>query len=342
MFSAPGTMVVKSNRLIQARLDWSTIEHRIALHLISQIRKDDNEFRSQTVRIKDINDMTGTASQALYTRAVEICDSLIEQKVRIRSESPSGERTYGVYNLLSSCEYVEGSGEIRARFNQDMAPFLLELRDRFTQYRLQFVMRLRSVYAIRFYELMKMREDLKCMRISIGKLREMLAVEDKYTRFSDLKRNVIEPARREIHAECDVYFTYKVEREGRTPVRLMLFFHKNEEVLASEDADIERDKGMEVERTNYYDQTQRREPKNLFANGERKRLRLDARALFLQDLKQDDLDELPEKKIDAWFEEATRKVDRSETGPDSYKIGKVLQEMHKLWRQHIGDKGASA
>jgi len=342
MFSTPGTMVVKSNRLIQARLDWSTIEHRIALHLISQIRKDDNEFRSQTVRIKDINDMTGTASQALYTRAEEICDSLIEQKVRIRSESPSGERTYGVYNLLSSCEYVEGSGEIKARFNQDMAPFLLELRDRFTQYRLQFVMRLRSVYAIRFYELMKMREDLKCMRISISKLREMLAVEDKYTRFSDLKRNVIEPARREIHAECDVYFTYKVEREGRTPVRLMLFFHKNEDVLGSEDAEIERDKGMEVERTNYYDQTQNRESKNLFANGERKRLRLDARALFLQDLKQDDLDELSEKQIDAWFEEATRKVDRSETGPDSYKIGKVLQEMHKLWRQDIGDNGASA
>jgi len=325
-------MVVKSNELIQARLDWSTLEHRITLHLISQIRKDDSEFRYQTVRIKDINEMTGTASQALYTRAVEICDSLIEQKVRIRREGPSGERKYSVYNLLSSCEYVEGSGEIKARFNQDMKPFLLELRERFTRYRLQFAMRLRSVYAIRFYELMKMREDLKCMRISVEKLREMLAVEDKYPRFTDLKRNVIEPARREIREGCDVFFTYKVERDGRTPVRLLLFFHKNDEIIESADPAVNPAEEVEVERSTYYDQTQSERSTSLFPDGKRKQLHLDARALFMQDLQQDDLNNLSQKQIDVWYQEATRKIAKSETGPDSYKTGKVLQEMHRLWR----------
>ncbi|NBB84857.1 MAG: RepB family plasmid replication initiator protein [Bacteroidetes bacterium] len=333
--SSPGTMVVKSNELIQAQLDWSTLEHRITLHLISQIRKDDSEFRYQTVRIKDINEMTGTNSQALYTRAVDLCDSLIEQKVRIRRESPSGERKYTVFNLLSACEYIEGSGEIKARFNADMKPLLLELRERFTRYRLQFAMRLRSVYAIRFYELMKMREDLKVMRLSVEKLREMLAVEDKYPRFTDLKRNVIEPARREIHRACDVYFTYKVERDGRTPVRLLLFFHPNEEVLESADTKIQPSKREEVERTAYVDKTQQKGPTNLFSEEEkRKPLRLDARALFLQDLSQDDLNSLPQKKVDAWYREATRKINKSESGPDSYKAGKVLQEMHKRWEAH--------
>ena len=332
-FTAPGTMVVKSNELIQARLDWSTVEHRVALHLISQIRKDDSEFRYQTVRIKDINEMTGSSSQALYTRAVEICESLIDQKVRIKREEAGGERKYTVYNLLSSCEYIEGSGEIRARFNQDMKPFLLDLRKRFTRYRLQFAMRLRSVYAIRFYELMKMREGLKVMRISVDRLRDMLAVEDKYTRFTDLKRNVIEPARREVRETCDVYFTYKVEREGRTPVRLLLFFHENEEVLNAADPALKPPEEKEVERNVYYDQTAASQPKELFTEKPRRQqLHLDARALFMQDLSQNDLNDLSEKQVEAWYQQAARKVKHSESGPASYIAAKVLQEMHRLWR----------
>lgn len=331
--TTPGTMVVKSNELIQARLDWSTLEHRVTLHLISQIRKEDSEFRYQTVRIKDINEMTGSSSQALYTRAVEICESLIDQKVRIKREEASGERKYTVYNLLSSCEYIEGSGEIRARFNQDMKPFLLNLSKRFTRYRLQFAMRLRSVYAIRFYELMKMREGLKVMRISIDRLREMLAVENKYTRFTDLKRNVIEPARREVRETCDVYFTYKVERDGRSPVRLLLFFHENEEVLNAADPNLKPPEEKEVARTIYYDQTAANEPKELFTEKpSRQQLHLDARALFMQDLSQNDLNDLSEKQIEAWYQQANRKVTKSESGPDSYIAAKVLQEMHRLWR----------
>ena len=183
-------VVVKSNDFVKAKLDWTTIEHRIILTMIAQLQKEDSEFDYQKVRLRDLIKRSGSKSNDLYSRAEEICDKLLDQKVKIRDKTESGDREYRGYNLMSACKYVEGSGAIRAKFNPDMRPFLLELKRRFTMYRLQFVMRLSSPYAIRLYEIIKMRQDLRFVRMTIEEIRETLSVEDKYDRFTDIKKHV--------------------------------------------------------------------------------------------------------------------------------------------------------
>jgi hypothetical protein len=135
---------------------------------------------------------------------------------------------YQGYNCLSTCRYVEGSGYIEAKFNDDMKPFLLQLKRQFTMYRLQNFMQLSSQHSMRVYELIKMREGLRYLCVSVEELREVLCCEHTYDRFSDFKRYVLERARTEIADTCDIYFTYKVERDGRTPVRVHLLIHQRE------------------------------------------------------------------------------------------------------------------
>jgi hypothetical protein len=121
---------------------------------------------------------------------------------------------------------VEGSGYIEAKFNDDMKPFLLQLKRQFTMYRLQNFMQLSSQHSMRVYELIKMQEGLRYLCVSVEELREVLCCEHTYDRFSDFKRYVLERARTEIADTCDIYFTYKVERDGRTPVRVHLLIHQ--------------------------------------------------------------------------------------------------------------------
>lgn len=334
-------VVVKSNDFVKAKLGWTTIEHRIILTMISQLRKEDSKFDYQKVRLKDLIERSGSKSNDLYSRAEEICDKLLDQKIKVRGKTDNGEREYQGYNLMSACKYVEGSGAIRAKFNPDMRPFLLELKRRFTMYRLQFVMRLSSPYAIRLYEIIKMRQDLRFVHMTTEDLRETLSVEHKYDRFTDLKKHILEPARKEIKEKCDVYFTYRVQRDGRTPVGINFMIHSNEDIeptveeLPGEEEQAEeiaerKDEGEENEVSTAAPEGQT----SLFSNSEDNGPRLDATALFQQDLSQEELSDITEKELEQLHDKArevaeNNNPDRSE----SILVIETYRTMRKRWEE---------
>jgi plasmid replication initiation protein len=208
-------------------MNWTKLEHRVVAMLIAQLKKEDQEFEEQRVYIKDVADLSGRTGKSLYDQAEEICQKLLDQKIHIRTKTEDGRRRYKGYNCMSSCEYVEGSGYIEAKFNEDMRPFLLRLKKRFTQYNLKCFMRLSSQHSMRIYELLKMREGLRYLRMEIDELREILCCEHSYERFTDFKRWVLEKAREELKEKADVYFNYKVERDGQTPVRINFIIKEN-------------------------------------------------------------------------------------------------------------------
>jgi plasmid replication initiation protein len=221
--------VVKSNRLIRGRINWTKLEHRVVAMLVAQLKQEDDAFEMQRVHISDLMDLSQTSSRDIYNRAEEVCRKLLNQKVHVRTRTDDGRRMYQGYNCLSTCRYVEGSGYIEAKFNDDMKPFLLQLKRQFTMYRLQNFMQLGSQHSMRMYELIKMREGLRHLCLSVEELREVLCCEHTYERFSDFRRHVLERARTEIEDTCDAYYTYVVERDGRTPVRVRFLIHRSQE-----------------------------------------------------------------------------------------------------------------
>lgn len=231
-------IVVKANQLIRGRINWTKLEHRVVAMLVAQLKREDDAFEMQRVHISDLMEMAQVSSRDIYNRAEEVCRKLLNQKVHVRTRTEGGKRVYQGYNCLSTCRYVEGSGYIEAKFNDDMKPFLLQLKRQFTMYRLQNFMQLASQHSMRMYELIKMQEGLRHLSLSVEELREVLCCEHTYDRFSDFKRYVLERARTEIKETCDVYYTYKVDRDGRTPTRVHFLIHHEGE--SSEDAPILR------------------------------------------------------------------------------------------------------
>lgn len=319
-FDAPGRRVVaKANDLVRARHTFSTIEQRIFVAMVAQLDRDCKEFEVQEVPIRNICSESNESD--LYRRIDTITDRLLDQVVEIRTEDGSGqEEGFVKYNVFSRCQYEKGSGVVRAKFTEDMRPFLLRLKEKFTLYLITVFLRLRSKYSTQIYELLKMRQGLRRLCMTVEEFRHSLALENKYERFSSLKKRVIEQARTELKDKADIYFTYDVIRNGNVPREIEFYIHENEPVieeLENETSEVE-EKNVAVGRGT----EKSKEAPNL-----------DPRAMFMSDLTQEEFNSVDRDEIDQLYESARSKA---KTQTPNTKSEVVLQQrtytnMKKIW-----------
>lgn len=211
--------IVKSNDFVTARYDWSALQQRMVLMMIAQLDPFAEDFGTQTVRVADLKELSDLSSKAYYERVTDAARALLDQKIFVQTK----EGNWRGYNLLSYAEAREGEGCVEARFNPDMRPFLLRLKQRFTRYVLQNVMRLQSPYSIRIYELLQQYADIGHRTISVAELRYLLILEDKYPRWYDFKRRVLEQARKEINELTNLRCRYTEIRKGRQVIAVRFY-----------------------------------------------------------------------------------------------------------------------
>lgn len=101
------------------------------------------------------------------------------------------------------------------RFDPLLKPFLLELSSKFTSYRLANIVKLKSTYAIRIYELLKQYENLKERTISLENLRYYLDAMDIYPNYANFKQRVLKPTQKELNQKTDISFDFEEIKSGR-------------------------------------------------------------------------------------------------------------------------------
>jgi hypothetical protein len=111
---------------------------------------------------------------------------------------------------VSVSRYIPNSGVVRLKFDADLKPYFLQLKDRFTQYHVENIVSFRGQYSPRLYELLKA-EAYKAKRglferfFQIDDLRFILGVNlNSYTVFNDFKLYVINPSVNEISLSSDL------------------------------------------------------------------------------------------------------------------------------------------
>ena len=280
-------VVAKANDLVRARHTFSTYEQRIFASMVAELKRGSRKFPVQQVPVTQICNRSNSSD--LYRRLDEISKRLTNRKIVIRKTDEEGNRSFERINVFSKCKYKEGEGAIEARFTEDMRPFLLELKERFTLYLITVFLRLQSKYSTQIYELLKMRQGLRKIEMSVEEFRSVLALEDKYKQFYSLKKRVIEQARRESKEKADIFFTYDVIREGRTPVAITFFIHTNEDVVE----DVE-ESALKAGKAN--------------KDAKDQSPRIDPKSMFLSDRSQEELEGLDRGQLEEMYEKALRRA----------------------------------
>jgi Initiator Replication protein len=202
--------VTKSNRLIEANYKLGVVEQKIILYLASNIQPSDSDFQTYTLSIKEFINLLGLKGNHKYTDLRKITKELMKKVFEVRVDKKVIQVSW-----LSYVAYNESVGTIDIRFDPFLKPYLLELKREFTSYKLENVVKLKSSYAIRIYELLKQYEKIQERTFLLSDLRELLGVDNLYPAYGNFKQRVLLPAQKELENKTDISFKLEEVKNGR-------------------------------------------------------------------------------------------------------------------------------
>ena len=226
-------IVVKSNQIIEAKYKLNLVEQKIILFLISLIEKEDEVFKLWKIKISELSEFLGLNSKSSYRELKNATYKMMDRKLKLKS--PDRELQL---NWLASADYFNNEGVVELEISEKLKPFLLQLRKEFTKLNLKTVVSLKSVYSIRFYELLKQYEKLGKRYFELTELKEILLIADKYKRYIDFKKKIILPAQKELRHSTDLSFEFEVKKHVRKVVGITFFI--NNKSKSSIDSDIQQ------------------------------------------------------------------------------------------------------
>lgn len=196
--------------LIEANYKLGVTEQKIILCLASNIQPTDSDFKTYTLPIKEFNRLLGLKGTPKYSELRKITKELMQKVFEVRIRNKVIQVAW-----LSYVAYNESDGTIDIRFDPFLRPFLLQLKREFTSYKLENVVKLKSSYAIRIYELLKQYEKIEERTFLLDDLRQMLGAEDIYPAYGNFKQRVLIPAQKELKKKTDISFEIEEVKIGR-------------------------------------------------------------------------------------------------------------------------------
>lgn len=221
-------VVSKDNSLITACYSLSVIEQRIILLCIAKIdsRLPQREF---TVTVDDMVDNLGVDKHNAYNELKSALKRLYERTIILDMDNPHSEMRW-----ISKKVFFKGNYGATISFTPEILPFLTELKDRFTSYRLRDVSAFKCSYSFRFYEMMMQWKCKTELTLSLDWIRSTLRLGDKYSNISEFKRNVINPSISDINQFSNVSISYTEIRTGREITHLVFKYHIKSDKLTDQ------------------------------------------------------------------------------------------------------------
>ena len=225
--------VKKSNYLNQASYKLSVVEQKVIALLAAQIKETDTDFQPYCLNIKKFQSLAGNKSMN-YTYIEDISKSLQDKEVNVTYTNDSGDKVHLKTRWLASSKYVEGSGVVELRFDPNLKPFLLMLKNRFTMYKLENIIKLTSQFSIRIYELLKQYENTGTRIIAVDELRDLIGIDrNKYKLYADFKKRIIAISQKELKEKSDISFEFDEIKEGHSVKKLLFHIKKKQNKSSS-------------------------------------------------------------------------------------------------------------
>ncbi|MDE6435184.1 MAG: replication initiation protein [Lachnospiraceae bacterium] len=223
--------VVQANNLIGGRQALKLNSAKLIRSAIMQVVREDRELKPYIITIKEFAQLLQIDESNVYRYADEITDDILKNPVYVKEEKQGKFVKWIKIPWVSKCEYNSDMG-IALKLNDELKPFLINLREHYTQYTLESVLAMKSVYAIRIYELLQSRimsqilpKDGINIIISVEELKECCDCIDKYVEFSNFRIKVLDKAKSEINRVTMFRIDYSYIKKGRSVVNID--FHIN-------------------------------------------------------------------------------------------------------------------
>ena len=212
------------NNFVEAIYSLSVDAKKLLLSIILHIQPDN---KIQITR-KEIMQEIGIDLKNLNPKHREaIIEELMTKIITIRDKD-NPNNNWVKMQLLMLTKYEDGL--LTTSIYPELFPYFKEAQERlFTRFNIQNIKPLTSIHAIRMYELAKQFDDTGWREISLEEFKRMMKIEDKYKQVKDLKKRVLEPAKRQINERTDINIDYELIKQGRRYTKIRLKISKNKQ-----------------------------------------------------------------------------------------------------------------
>lgn len=224
--------VVVSNYIVRSAQTLNLVEKRILMAGIAKLGGTNGEIKLTAQEYADTYDVD---IKTAYNELKNAVSTLMKRTLswQIADGKKIGTRTT---IWIQGYDYFKNEGLVKFRFSEYVFPFLFELQQQFTQYKLKQAASLRSIYSWRLLEMFEqMRHSENGYKHSDGWFamtieefwHAMEATESYKKNFQLLKKRVIEPAVKELTEKDGWLIEWEARKKGRKVASLYFKFERN-------------------------------------------------------------------------------------------------------------------
>lgn len=241
MVRHPSTKKVAAiaNKFIQhARYKLTPREQKIILYMATLIKPEDSGFKTYLVPVSEIEYILKSNEDkkhgSFYERLDDLLDGITDKKISFPTDFVlDGVRLRGHINWVSGAIpklNEDGILCVEFGFSPQMKPFLLGLKQKFTQIEFREVAQMKSGFSIRIFQMCKAyyyennRHGRNTLTVGLEEFKERLGIPDKYPDFRNFRRKVLDVARNEINEKTSLLIEYEYLRKKRkiTTVQIII------------------------------------------------------------------------------------------------------------------------
>ena len=161
-----------------------------------------------------------------YDQLKEAAENIYQRSISLSKEDSKG-KIHTKFRWIAGYKYHDGMGFISLGFTNYVIPYLVDLQEQFTKYRLQQAGALRSIYSWRLLELLT-QQSSGWLLISIEDFHHAMDTpKSRRNNFGRLRIDVIEPAVNELRNKDGWLIEWLPIKSGRKVTQLRFDFKKD-------------------------------------------------------------------------------------------------------------------
>ncbi len=215
--------------IINAKYALLPNEIDLILTILTEIKKEDEDFKTYSFTKSELEKKTGREwhSEQLKETARSLMNKALEIKVK---ENIEGKELHywQIFNWFSSFKY-RNDGIITCRFDADLKPYLLGIKERFVISDLRMMLLMKSSYSKRIYLLLKEYAKIGHREFELETIHSLLKTPKSHKdRFNKFKQSVLDRSVKDINKFTDLEIEYELFKRAKRIVRVKFTIRKND------------------------------------------------------------------------------------------------------------------
>lgn len=207
--------VIKNRSIIQSHHQLTLGEHRLVTSCVQVINDRTSENRPIRIRVEDFARAWQISRPAAHVQLQGACDKMWQREIRLELSGSNK----GMESLRwLQRKIVLESGEVEIHFSDKIYKAIHSIsNDEGVPVLLATISKFNCQHTHRIYDNMKAQnhggQDIWRWELSIAELREVLDLQDKYQRWAELRRRVIEVACAEVTEHTEFNMTWNITKK---------------------------------------------------------------------------------------------------------------------------------